>query len=503
MSATQIEQQALHHWIAGRRDGGSGGRSGLVLDPATGEVTASVPFASPEDVDRAVAAAAEAAEPWAATSPVRRARVLQQFLALMRASTDAMAARITSEHGKTLDDARGEIQRGIEVVEFACGIPHLLKGQFADNVGTGVDSYSMRQPLGVVAGITPFNFPAMVPMWMYPIALACGNAFILKPSERIPSASLLAAELLEEAGLPAGVFSVVNGDRETVEQILDHKGIAAVSFVGSTPVARAIYERGTASGKRVQALGGAKNHAVVLPDADLEATADAIVSAAYGSAGQRCMAISVAVAVGDSGDGLVSAVIERARGLKVGPGSAPGTDVGPLITGASRDRVEHAIEDAIEDGAKVVLDGRREDESGGFFVGPTVIDDVKPGMDAYDVELFGPVLAVVRVDSFDEALELIATNPYGNGAAIFTRDGGAARAFEQRVQAGMVGVNVPIPVPSAIFSFGGWKESLFGDIHIHGPEGVSFYTRGKVITTRWPVPSDRDGVQLGFPVHHE
>jgi malonate-semialdehyde dehydrogenase (acetylating)/methylmalonate-semialdehyde dehydrogenase len=429
--------------------------------------------------------------------------VLFAFRELLARHRDELAAIITREHGKVLSDARGEVTRGLEVVEFACGLAHLLKGENTPQVSGGVDSHSMRMPLGVVAGITPFNFPVMVPLWMLPIALACGNAFILKPSEQDPSASLLIARLLAEAGLPEGVFSVVHGDKAAVDAILEHPGIAAVSFVGSTPVARYIYETGTSHGKRVQALGGAKNHAVVMPDADLDLAADGLVSAAYGSAGQRCMAVSVAVTVGDVVEPLLEKVRSRIDALQVGPGTDPSSEMGPLVSAAHYEKVTGLVARGVEEGAELVVDGRDlvvEGHEGGYFVGPSVFDHVKPGQAVYDQEIFGPVLVVVRADSYSEALELVNANPYGNGAAIFTRDGGVARMFEQQVTAGMVGINVPIPVPMAYHSFGGWKDSLFGDLHMHGPEGVRFYTKGKVVTTRWPDPSHA-GVNLGFPTH--
>ncbi len=494
------EPATLRHWIGGRADERAAGRHGDVTDSATGEVVARVPFASTADVDAVVRVASAAAPAWAATSLHRRAEVLFRFRALVDAHRDALAERITREHGKVLSDALGEVQRGLEVVDFACGLGHLLKGEMSPQVSGGVDSYSLRQPLGVVAGVTPFNFPAMVPLWMFPIALAAGNAFILKPSEQDPSASLLLAELLAQAGLPDGVFNVVHGDREAVQAILEHPGIAAVSFVGSTPVARHVYETGTAHGKRVQALGGAKNHAVVLPDADLELAADGLVSAGYGSAGQRCMAVSVAVAVGDVAEPLVAALRERIDALVVGPGTDPSSTMGPLVSAAHRERVAAYVEAGIEEGAELVVDGReRRVDAGGHFLGPCLFDRVRPGMRIYDEEIFGPVLLVVRAADYPEALALVNDNPYGNGAAIFTNDGGAARAFEQQVTAGMVGVNVPIPVPMAYHSFGGWKASLFGDLHVHGPDGFRFYTRGKVVTRRWADPSHR-GVDLGFPV---
>ncbi|MFM8884019.1 MAG: CoA-acylating methylmalonate-semialdehyde dehydrogenase, partial [Solirubrobacterales bacterium] len=436
---------------------------------------------------------------WGSASLARRTEVMFRFRELMAARSGELAAIITSEHGKTLDDAAGEVQRGLEVVEFACGIAHLMKGEGSEQISTRVDSTSYRQPLGVVAGITPFNFPAMVPMWMFPLALACGNSFLLKPSEKDPSAAIFMAELLAEAGLPEGVFSVVHGDKEAVDALLGHPEIDAISFVGSTPIARYIYETATASGKRAQALGGAKNHAMVLPEANSDVAADAIASAAFGSAGQRCMAFSAVVSVGDeTADALAAAVAERARAMKVGPGSQEGVEMGPLVTPEARDRVVSYIGKAGAGGAEVVLDGRElEVEGEGFFVGPTVVDRVEPSMEVYRDEVFGPLLVMLRAGSFDEALELVNANPYGNGAAIFTADGGAAREFRNRVQAGMVGVNVPIPVPMAYYSFGGWKDSLFGDLHVHGREGVLFYTRGKVVTERWPRRAH--GTDYGFP----
>jgi malonate-semialdehyde dehydrogenase (acetylating)/methylmalonate-semialdehyde dehydrogenase len=502
MSTTASETTLLNHWIGGRRDERGAERHGEVSDPATGEIVARVPFATATDVDRAVEAAAKAARQWGAASLTKRAQVMFRFRELVAAHKDELAALITREHGKVLDDARGEVTRGLEVVEFACGLGHLLKGENTPQVSTGVDSHSMRMPLGVVAGITPFNFPVMVPLWMAPVAIASGNAFILKPSEQDPSPSIRLAELFAEAGLPDGVFSVVHGDREAVDAILTHPGIQAVSFVGSTPVARHIYETGTAHGKRVQALGGAKNHAVVLPDADLDLAADGLVSAAYGSAGQRCMAVSVAVTVGDVAEPLLDKIRERIEKLDVGPGTDSSSDMGPLVSQAHYDKVTGLVDAGVDEGAELAVDGRDlvvEGHEGGYFLGPCVFDRVKPGMRVYDEEIFGPVLVVVRTDSYPEALELVNANQYGNGAAIFTCDGGAARLFEQQATAGMIGVNVPIPVPMAYHSFGGWKGSLFGDLHMHGPDGVRFYTRGKVVTTRWPDPATHQGVNLGFP----
>ena len=495
-TATQIT-----HWIAGGPDEAPSERFGEVTESATGRVVARVPFASAADVDRAVQAAVAAQREWGAASLTKRTQVLFGFRERLNAAKDELAEIVTREHGKVLSDAMGEITRGQEVVEFACGLAHLLKGENTPSVSGGVDSHSMRMPVGVAAGITPFNFPMMVPLWMIPVALACGNSFILKPSEQDPSASLLLARLLKEAGLPDGVFSVVHGDKEAVDAILAHPGINAVSFVGSTPVARYIYETGTAAGKRVQSLGGAKNHAVVLPDADLDLAADGLVSAAYGSAGQRCMAVSVAVTVGDVAEPLLAKIEERIAKLKVGPGTDPASEMGPLVSKAHFEKVSGLVDAGVEEGADLRVDGRGlqvEGHEDGYFIGPSVFDHVKPGMRVYDEEIFGPVLVVVRADSYTEAVGLVNANPYGNGAAIFTCDGGAARRFEQEVTAGMVGVNVPIPVPMAYHSFGGWKSSLFGDLHMHGPDGVRFYTRGKVVTTRWPDPSHA-GVNLGFP----
>ncbi len=495
-TATQIT-----HWIAGGPDEAPSERFGEVTESATGRVVARVPFASAADVDRAVQAAVAAQREWGAASLTKRTQVLFGFRERLNAAKDELAEIVTREHGKVLSDAMGEITRGQEVVEFACGLAHLLKGENTPSVSGGVDSHSMRMPVGVAAGITPFNFPMMVPLWMIPVALACGNSFILKPSEQDPSASLVLARLLKEAGLPDGVFSVVHGDKEAVDAILAHPGINAVSFVGSTPVARYIYETGTAAGKRVQSLGGAKNHAVVLPDADLDLAADGLVSAAYGSAGQRCMAVSVAVTVGDVAEPLLAKIEERIAKLKVGPGTDPASEMGPLVSKAHFEKVSGLVDAGVEEGADLRVDGRGlqvEGHEDGYFIGPSVFDHVKPGMRVYDEEIFGPVLVVVRADSYTEAVGLVNANPYGNGAAIFTCDGGAARRFEQEVTAGMVGVNVPIPVPMAYHSFGGWKSSLFGDLHMHGPDGVRFYTRGKVVTTRWPDPSHA-GVNLGFP----
>jgi malonate-semialdehyde dehydrogenase (acetylating)/methylmalonate-semialdehyde dehydrogenase len=490
---------SLTHWVDGQPFPGSSHRSGPVFNPATGLESGRVPLAGRSDVDSAVAAAKRAAALWRGSSLSRRTAVLFRFRELLAGNVDRLAHAITSEHGKVLADAAGEVARGLENVEFACGVGQLLKGGFSEQASTGLDVYSIRQPLGVVAGITPFNFPAMVPLWMAPNAIACGNAFILKPSEKDPSASMILAELWREAGLPAGVFSVVHGDREAVDALIEHPDVAALSFVGSTPIARSIYERGTAHGKRVQALGGAKNHMVVLPDADIDLAADSAVSAAYGSAGERCMAVSVVVAVGDVGDRLVDAIAERLPKLRVGDGTDASNDMGPLVTAAHRDSVVRHIDSGAAAGARVVVDGRAAEVPGeGFFLGVTLLDQVRTDQDVYTEEIFGPVLCVVRTGSYAEAVDLINTNRYANGAVIFTRDGGAARQFQFDVEAGMVGVNVPIPVPVAYYSFGGWKASLFGDSHMYGPEGVAFYTRGKVVTARWPQASSSQ-IDLGFP----
>jgi malonate-semialdehyde dehydrogenase (acetylating)/methylmalonate-semialdehyde dehydrogenase len=484
-----IELQTVPHWIAGKPVASLSGRSGEVTNPATGAVTKRVPFANAAEVDAAVKAAQAALPAWRDAPPLRRARVMQKFLTLLQENQKALAQLITEEHGKTLPDATGEVQRGLEVVEFACGIPSLLKGEHSENVGTQVDTHTVRQPVGVCAGITPFNFPAMVPMWMYPVAIACGNTFILKVSEKVPSASMRAAELFKQAGLPDGVFNVVHGDKEVVDAILAHPGVGAVSFVGSTPIAKYIYETCARNGKRVQALGGAKNHAVVLPDADLEFTADALIGAAYGSAGERCMAISAVVAVGAAADPLVALLKKKAQSIKIGPGHAEGVDMGPLVTKQHRDKVASYVDLGIKEGAKLVADGRGlvvKGHEDGFFLGTTLFDDVKPGMKIYQDEIFGPVLIVLRVPTIEDAIAMVNANPYANGTAIFTESGGAARRFENEIQVGMVGINVPIPVPVAYYSFGGWKNSLFGDLHVHGIEGVKFYTRTKVVTTRWP-----------------
>jgi len=482
----EIRHHTVPMWIGGKAIAPSG-RVGEVYNPATGQVAKKVGYADAKVVDAAVKAAAAAFPAWRDTPPLRRARIMQKFLALLQANQRGLAQLVTEEHGKTLPDAMGSVQRGIEVVEFACGIPHLLKGEFSENVGTGVDTHTLRQPVGVCAGITPFNFPVMVPLWMFPVAIACGNTFVLKPSEKVPSASIRMAELLQEAGLPPGVLNVVHGDKEAVDAILNHPGIGAVSFVGSTPIARHIYETCAKTGKRVQALGGAKNHAVVLPDADLEFTADALIGAAYGSAGERCMAISAVVAVGAAGDPLVKLLEKKARAIKIGAGDADGVDMGPLVTGQHRDKVASYVEQGIKEGAKLVVDGRKQAlPKEGFFLGTTLFDQVKPDMKIYQDEIFGPVLVVLRASTLEEAITLVNRNPYANGTAIFTESGGAARRFENEIQVGMVGVNVPIPVPVAFYSFGGWKNSLFGDLHVHGVEGVKFYTRTKVITRRWP-----------------
>ncbi|ACA15665.1 methylmalonate-semialdehyde dehydrogenase [Methylobacterium sp. 4-46] len=480
----------IDHFVNGARVPGRSGRTAPVFNPATGEQTGAVALASRDEVEAAVASARAAFPAWAATPPLRRARILNRFLGLLEARADALAAVITAEHGKVLSDAKGEILRGMEVVEFATGAPQLLKGEVTENVGTRVDSHSLRQPLGVVAGITPFNFPAMVPMWMFPVALACGNCFILKPSERDPSAALLLAEWLREAGLPDGVFSVVQGDKEAVDALLLSPGVNAVSFVGSTPIARHIYATATSQGKRAQALGGAKNHMIIMPDADLDQAVDALMGAAYGSAGERCMAVSVAMPVGEkTADALIARLVPKVRALKVGPGTDPEAEMGPLVTRQHLDKVRGYIDQGVAEGAELLVDGRGLTLQGyenGFFVGGTLFDRVTPEMRIYKEEIFGPVLAVARVPDYATAAELINAHEFGNGTAIFTRDGDAAREFAHQIEVGMVGINVPIPVPMAFHSFGGWKASLFGDHHMHGPEGVRFYTRLKTITTRWP-----------------
>jgi malonate-semialdehyde dehydrogenase (acetylating)/methylmalonate-semialdehyde dehydrogenase len=487
----------IGHWVGGRPTGGTSGRSAPVYDPATGRQRATVALAGADEVATATAGAATAAAAWAATALSARSARLFALREQLDRHRDDLAALITAEHGKVLSDAAGEVARGIENVEFACGIPHLMKGSHSSEVSTGVDVHTVLEPLGVVAGITPFNFPVMVPLWMLANALATGNAFILKPSEKDPSASLLLAELVQAAGVPDGVMTVLQGDATAVDALLADPHVAAISFVGSTPVARHIYETGTRHAKRVQALGGAKNHMVVLPDADIGAAADAAVSAGFGSAGERCMAISVVVAVGAVADPLVAAIAERMAALVVGPGSDPASDMGPLITAEHRDRVRSYVDGAPGQGAEVVVDGRGHWPDG-FFLGASLLDRVRPGMAAYDDEIFGPVLSVVRVDTYEEAVALINANPYGNGTALFTRDGGAARRFEGDVTVGMVGINVAIPVPVGFHSFGGWKSSLFGDSAMYGPEGIRFYTRPKVVTTRWPDPAT-SVVDLGFP----
>jgi len=502
-STTQatLELTILKHWIGGKRYEGPVERWGDVYNPATGESSTRVAFATAAVVDEAVKAATEAQKKWGASSLAQRARVMFAYRQLLDKHKVEMAAHITREHGKVAADALGEVSRGIEVVEFACGLPQLLKGEFSENVSTDVDSYSIRQPLGVVAGITPFNFPAMVPMWMYPLALACGNAFILKPSEKDPSAANFSAQLLAEAGLPEGVFSVVHGDKVAVDAILTHPGIAAVSFVGSTPIARYIYETGTKAGKRVQALGGAKNHMVVLPDADMDLAADSAVSAGFGSAGERCMAISALVTVGDAAEKLIPKIRERMAKLKVAAGNEAGADMGPLVTKEHHAKVKGYVDKGVSEGAALLVDGRTLKVPGhehGYFLGPCLFDNVTRDMTIYKDEIFGPVLSIVRAQTYVEAMELIQANPWANGVAIFTNDGGAARRFQNEVPVGMVGINVPIPVPMAYYSFGGWKSSLFGDSHVHGKEGIHFYTRGKVVTSRWPEPHHR-GVNLGFP----
>jgi malonate-semialdehyde dehydrogenase (acetylating)/methylmalonate-semialdehyde dehydrogenase len=494
----------VSHWIGGRPWDGAAERRGDIYNPATGQVTGTVDFASATVVGDAVAAAAKALPGWRSFSLAKRTNVLFAFRELLNAHRGELAGLVSAEHGKVTSDADGEVARGLEVVEFACGLGHLLKGDYSENVSTGVDAYSIRQPLGVVAGITPFNFPAMVPMWMFPIALACGNTFVLKPSEKDPSASLLLARLLAEAGLPDGAFNVVHGDKEAVDALLTHPDVRAVSFVGSTPIARYVYETGTSAGKRVQALGGAKNHMVVLPDADVDLAADAAVSAGFGSAGERCMAVSVLVAVGSVGDELVAKIADRVHGLRVGPGTDERSEMGPLVTGPHRDKVASYLDTGVREGATLAVDGRMHPVIGGdaegFWLGPSVLDHVTPDMSCYRDEIFGPVLSVVRVPGYADALRLVSENPYGNGVAIYTNDGGAARRFVSEVEVGMVGVNVPIPVPMAYYSFGGWKSSLFGDTHVYGTEGIHFYTRGKAVTSRWLDPS-HGGVNLGFPVN--
>jgi malonate-semialdehyde dehydrogenase (acetylating)/methylmalonate-semialdehyde dehydrogenase len=505
--------RTIDHWSNGEAYGGTSGRFADVTNPATGRVTGRVALASSSDAEAVIDAAHAAARGWARTSLARRTQVLFAFRELLNSRRDELAAIITSEHGKVLSDATGEIARGQEVVEFACGISHLLRGGHSESVSTGVDVHSKRDPLGVVGIISPFNFPAMVPMWFFPIAIAAGNTVVLKPSEKDPSASLWIARLWQEAGLPDGVFNVLQGDKEAVDALLDSPLVQAISFVGSTPIAEYVYRRASQHGKRVQALGGAKNHMVVLPDADLDLAADSAVNAGYGSAGERCMAISVVVAVGSIGDELVARIADRTRNIVIGDGAAAATadadreaDMGPLVTGAHRDKVAGFVASGQRAGAKVVVDGREVAARGaedGFWLGPTLFDNVTPDMEIYREEIFGPVLSIVRVETYDEAVELVNANPYGNGTAVFTNDGGAARRFEADVHVGMIGVNVPVPVPVAYYSFGGWKRSLFGDTHAHGAEGVHFFTRGKVVTTRWIDPANRPqgGLELGFPQH--
>jgi len=502
MSVTEeaIGIARINHWINGKRVPSESRRAGVVWNPATGQAASHVDFASVAEVDEAISVARAAFPAWRATALSRRSEILFKLRELIDANRRSLAAILSAEHGKTIADAMGEVARGLENIEFACGAPQLLKGSFSEQASRGIDVYQIRQPLGVVAGITPFNFPAMVPMWMFANAIACGNTFVLKPSERNPSASLFLAELLQQAGLPDGVFNVVQGDKVAVNRLLEHPDIKAVSFVGSTPVAKYIYETATRNGKRVQALGGAKNHMLVLPDADIDMAADAAVSAAYGSAGERCMAVSVVVAVGAAADPLVTAIRDRMVKIKVGPGTEEGVEMGPLITREHRDRVASYVANAAGEGASVVVDGRDDPAAGrsGFFLGTSLLDNVKPGMNCYEDEIFGPVLSVVRVGSYDEALAMINGNPYGNGTAIFTRDGGAARQFQFDADVGMVGINVSIPVPVSYYSFGGWKGSLFGDLHMYGPEGIQFYTKAKVVTSRWPDPGT-SRVDLGFP----
>jgi malonate-semialdehyde dehydrogenase (acetylating) / methylmalonate-semialdehyde dehydrogenase len=488
----------INHWIGGRSVAGTSGRKGVVYNPALGRQSGEVDLATAAEVDAAVQAAKAAFATWRQVSLAKRAELLFNIRELVHERRDEVAKLLVAEHGKVFSDAVGEVTRGLEVIEYCCGLPTLLKSEYSEQASTGIDVYSIRQPLGVVAGITPFNFPAMVPMWMWAPALACGNTFVLKPSEKDPSASNWTAELLKEAGVPDGVFNVVHGDKVAVDAVLNHPDIAAVSFVGSTPIARYVYETATSNGKRCQALGGAKNHMIVLPDADIEMAADAAVSAAYGSAGERCMAISQVVAVGGVAQPLIDAIKDRIPKVKVGDGMDPGSEMGPLVTREHRDKVASYVENAPAEGATVLVDGRDGAPEEGFFLRPSLLDGVKPGMKAYEDEIFGPVLGVTRVDTYDEAVRLVNENPYGNGTAIFTRDGGAARQFQFDVQAGMVGINVPIPVPVAYYSFGGWKASLFGDRHIYGPEGIEFYTRGKVVTSRWPDPATSK-VDLGFP----
>ena len=492
----------IGHFIGGKAVAGTSGRHADVFEPMTGEVQARVALASKAELRAAVENARAAQPAWASTNPQRRARVMMRFLDLVQRDYDSLAELLAREHGKTIPDAKGDIQRGLEVVEFACGIPHLMKGEYTEGAGPGIDIYSMRQPLGVVAGITPFNFPAMIPMWKFGPAIACGNAFILKPSERDPGVPMRLAELMMEAGLPPGILNVVNGDKEAVDAILDDPDIKAVGFVGSSPIAQYIYHRAASTGKRAQCFGGAKNHMIIMPDADMDQAVDALIGAGYGSAGERCMAISVAVPVGKAtADTLIEKLIPRVESLKVGPSTDPSADFGPVVTQAALERIKGYVEHGIKEGAKLVVDGRQVTPEGGedgFWLGPTLVDHVEPTMSVYTDEIFGPVLSVLRVDTYEHAVELINRNEYGNGTAIFTNDGGAARRFQHEVQVGMIGINVPIPVPMAYYSFGGWKNSLFGDSHAHGAEGVHFFTRGKVITSRWLDPS-HGGLNLGFP----
>jgi malonate-semialdehyde dehydrogenase (acetylating) / methylmalonate-semialdehyde dehydrogenase len=500
-----VTTKHITHWISGREWPGTAERRGDVYDPATGRVGGQVDFATIAEVDQAVGAATTAFREWRETSVARRSQVLFAFRELVNAHREELASIIVSEHGKVHSDALGEVARGLEVVEYACGIPQLLKGGFTEQASTGIDVYSIRQPLGPVAIISPFNFPAMVPMWFFPIAIAAGNTVVVKPSEKDPSAANFLAGLWKQAGLPDGVYNVVHGDKVAVDRLLEHPDIKSVSFVGSTPIARYVYETGTRYGKRVQALGGAKNHMLVLPDADLDLAADAAVNAGFGAAGERCMAVSVVVAVDPVGDGLVERIKERISGLTVGPGCAPDSEMGPLVTGVHRDKVTSYLDAGVTEGATLAVDGRKhpvsgEDTADGFWLGPTLFDDVRPGMSIYNDEIFGPVLSVVRAASYEEGVELINSNPYGNGTALFTNDGGAARRFQREVEVGMVGINVPIPVPVAYYSFGGWKNSLFGDTHAYGPDGVHFFTRGKAVTQRWLDPS-HGGINLGFPTN--
>lgn len=496
-----LSQSLIGNWVQGKPVTSQSTRTAPVFNPAVGQIAREVSLSTASEVAQAVEAAAAAFPEWSATPPVKRARVLFAFKDWMERNMDALAMAITKEHGKTFDDAKGEVQRGLEVVEFACGIPHLLKGEYTEQVGGGIDAWSTRQAIGVCVGITPFNFPVMVPCWMYPVAIACGNTFVLKPSERDPSPSLMVAQGLKECGLPDGVFNVVQGDKEAVDALLSHPKVAAISFVGSTPIAKYIHETAAKNGKRVQALGGAKNHLVVMPDADLDQAVDALIGAAYGSAGERCMAISVAVAVGNVADALVAKIAEKAKAIRVAPGDAKGAEMGPLVTGAHLEKVRGYVDHGVGEGAKLVVDGRGIQVSGfekGFYIGPCLFDHVKPSMKIYQEEIFGPVLSVVRVKDFEEALALIHAHSFANGVALFTRDGDSAREFASRIQVGMVGINVPIPVPMAFHSFGGWKDSLFGDHHIHGPEGVRFYTRYKAITQRWP-KGIRSGAEFVMP----